>query len=131
MKAINSRRVVVLGGILVVTLAAGCFGGGRAYSNHPYDYDGGYGNSDPYNSGYKRGHSYPQSYGNANSSSAGYQDGGRADASGDGYQDRATDQHIAVTRDRDQAQTENQPPSVDRDDYSRKAPRAADRSEKN
>jgi hypothetical protein len=140
MKTIASRKVLVLGGILVAALAAGCYGGGRGYSNNPYGYNGGYGNSYssnggyyssnpydgsygstyPYNSGYYVGRSYPQSYGNSNSYSAGYQNGVRADEASDRRQDRVADQHIAVTRDRDHAVAAKQRSSVDRDDYTRK-----------
>ena len=64
MKPINFRKVVVaFGGILVATLAAGCFGGGRGYANRPYGYSSSYssyGDSYAY-SGYDGGHSYPQS----------------------------------------------------------------------
>jgi hypothetical protein len=68
MKPTDSRKVVMaLGGILVATLAAGCFGGGRGYSNNSYGYNSSYssyGDSYAY-SGYDRGHSYPQSYENS------------------------------------------------------------------
>jgi hypothetical protein len=140
MRTISSRRVVVLGGILVVTLAAGCFGGDRGYSNSPYGYngayytsrpyEGGYANPYPYNSGYNDTYSYPQSFGNSNSYSAGLQNGVRADAARDDHQERTTDEHVAVTRDRGQAQTEKQRPSVDRADYSRKDSQSAHPSER-
>jgi hypothetical protein len=64
MKPINSLQlVVVFGGILVATLAAGCFGGGRGYANNSYGYNSSYssyGDSYAY-SGYHGGNSYPQS----------------------------------------------------------------------
>ena len=64
MKPINFRKVVVaFGGILVATLAAGCFGGGRGYANNSYGYNSSYssyGDSYAY-SGYHGGNSYPQS----------------------------------------------------------------------
>jgi hypothetical protein len=58
MNPINSRKVMMaFGGILVATLATGCFGGSRGYSNNFYDYNGSYssyGASYVY-SGYDRG----------------------------------------------------------------------------
>ena len=64
MKAINARKVVMaIAGILVATLAAGCFGGSRGYSNNSYGYNSSYssyGDSYAY-SGYDGGNSYPQS----------------------------------------------------------------------
>jgi hypothetical protein len=117
MNPTNSRKVVLaLGGILVATLAAGCFGGGRGYSN-PYGYNSSYssyGDSYPY-SGYDRGYSYPQTYGN--SYSAGYQNGVRADENRDRRQYRDADQHPVVIRDRNEARTQT---TVDNDRYSRK-----------
>ena len=120
--------VMVFGGILVATLAAGCFGGGRGYSNNSYGYNSSYssyGNSYPY-SGYNNGYSRPQSYGN--SYSAGYQNGVRADENRDRHQDRDTDQHAVVIRDRGEARTET---SVDHDRYSRKDSESGRRTEKN
>jgi hypothetical protein len=117
MKPINSRKVVsALGGILVATLAAGCFGDGRGYYN-PYGYSSSYssyGDSYPY-SGYDRGYSDPQTHGN--SYSAGYQNGVRADENRDRHQYRDTDQHPVVIRDRSEARTQT---TVDNDRYSRK-----------
>jgi len=52
MKTTTSRRVVVLGGLLAATLGAGCFGGGRGYSNSPYGYNGSFYTSRPYYGGY-------------------------------------------------------------------------------
>jgi hypothetical protein len=140
MKTIDSRRVVLMGGLVAVIVAAGCFGGDRAYSNSPYayngayyrsrPYDGGYGNPYPYNSGYNDTHSYPQSFGNSNSYSAGLQHGVPAEASRDDRQVRAADQHVAVTHDRSQAQTEKQRASVDHGDYSRKDSPSAHPSER-
>ena len=52
MKTIDSRKVVMtLGGILIATLAAGCFGGGPGYWNNPHGYNSSYssyGSSYPY-----------------------------------------------------------------------------------
>jgi hypothetical protein len=68
MKPINSRNVMMaFGGILVATLATGCFGGSRGYSNNSYGYNSSYssyGDSYAY-SGYDRGYPYPQSYENS------------------------------------------------------------------
>jgi hypothetical protein len=63
MKLFNSRKALVLGGLLIVTLAAGCTAG-PGYSNNPYGYNSGYATS-PYNSGYAS--SYPYNSGYANS----------------------------------------------------------------
>ena len=55
--------MVAFGGILVATLAAGCFGGGRGYANNSYGYNSSYssyGDSYAY-SGYHGGNSSPQS----------------------------------------------------------------------
>src|SRR5713101_3417005 len=97
MNPINSRKVAMaFGGILVATLAAGCSGGGRGYSNNSYGYNSSYssfGDSYPYS-----GYSYPQSYGN--SYNAGYQNGLRADENRDRYQNRDPDRHAVVIRDR-------------------------------
>jgi hypothetical protein len=64
MKPTNSRKVVMaFGGILIATLAAGCFAGSRGYSNNSEGYSSSYssyGDSYAY-SGYERGNSYPQS----------------------------------------------------------------------
>src|ERR1700730_13463589 len=118
MKRINYRRLGVLGGILSAILAAGCFGGGRGYSNNPFCYNSGYysstqytnpyGNPYPYNSGYNSSyndeHWYPQSY--RNSYSVGHPDGLRAEASRDRHEDRTAEQHVARDRDRGQARNE-------------------------
>ena len=116
MKTINSRKVVMLlGGILAATLAAGCFGGGPGYSNDPYGYNSSfssYGNSHPY-SGYANGYSYPQSY--RNSYGTGYQNGVRADEN----------------RDRGEAHRETQHSSVDREKHSSGDSERVYRSEKN
>jgi len=129
MKPINSRKVVIaFGGILVATLAAGCFGGSRGYSANPYGYNSSYssyGDSYPY-SGYERGHLYPQSYGN--SYSAGYLNGVRADDNRDRHQDRDADRHAVVVRDRDVTSSGT---SVDHDRYSRKDSESWRRTEKN
>ena len=64
MKPINSRKVVMaFGGILVATLAAGCFGGSRGYSTNSSGYNSSYssyGDSYAY-SGYDGRNSHPQS----------------------------------------------------------------------
>jgi hypothetical protein len=117
MKAINCRKVVMtFGGILIATLAAGCYGGGGSgYSNGPYGYNssyGSYGSSYPYG-GYNGGYSYPRSYGNSYNS--GYQNGVRADANRDRHEDSVTDQHaVAVSRDRAVARTETTHSRADR-----------------
>ena len=63
-KPINSRKVMIaFGGILVATLAAGCFGSSRGYSTSSSGYNSNYssyGDSYAY-SGYDGGNSYPQS----------------------------------------------------------------------
>jgi hypothetical protein len=132
MKTISSRTVTILGGLLALTLAAGCFSGGRESSNSPYGYngtfytskpyDGGYGNPYPYNSGYNDTHSFPQSFGNSNSYSSGLQHGVPAEASRDHHYDRASDQHVAVvaTRPRDQARNERRHTTIDTEKDSRK-----------
>src|SRR5271166_5445717 len=129
MKPIDSRKVAMaFGGIMVATLAAGCFGGSRGYSDNPYGYNSSYssyGDSYPY-SGYDRGHLYPQSYGN--SYSAGYRNGVRADDDRDRHQDRDADRHALVIRDRGEASTEK---SVDHDRYSREDAESGRRTEKN
>lgn len=103
MKTTNSRKVAIaFGGILVATLAAGCFGGGgRGYSNNGYNSSySSYGDSYPYRS-------YGNSYG------AGYQNGVRADENRDRRQDRDIE-----TR-------------VDHDRYSSKDSESGHRTEKN
>ena len=129
MKTTTYRKVLILGGLLAATLAAGCFGNGRGTSNSTYSYngsfytsrpyDGGYGNPSPYNSGYNDTRSFPQSFGNSNSYSSGLQHGERVEASRD--ERRPSDGHVAVaaTRHREQARNERPPTSVDRDKYSR------------
>ncbi len=58
MKTIDSRKVVMtLGGILIATLAAGCFGGGPGYWNGGGGYNSSYssyGSSFPYRAGDQR-----------------------------------------------------------------------------
>jgi hypothetical protein len=62
MKPINSRKVIMaFGGILVATLATGCFGGNSSGFKSSYS---SYGDTYAY-SGYDRGYSYPQSYENS------------------------------------------------------------------
>ena len=123
MKAIKSRSILVLGGILIAALAAGCYGGGHGYSNDPYGYNGGYGssyssnggyyNSNPYGGSYYKStpsggyyysnpnrynsYSYNNGYNGKNSYNAGYQNGLRADAANDRREDRAADNRTVVT----------------------------------
>jgi hypothetical protein len=121
---------MMVGAILIATVAAGCYGGGSGYSGDPYGYNSNYssyGNSYPY-SGYNSGYSYAQSYGNSYSS--GYQNGVRADENRDRNQERVTVQHTAVVRDHDQARTGTQT-RVDHDKYSRRDSDGSDRSVKN
>jgi hypothetical protein len=126
MKAINYRKVAMtFGGVLIATLAAGCYGGGGSgYSNGPYGYNSGYssyGNSYPYRGS---GYSYPQTYGN--SYSAGYQNGVRADANRDRREDR-----VNVDRDRGAVRTEPTHSSVDRDKVSLRDSDRANHTERN
>ena len=59
---LKSRRLVLIGALLVMTLVAGCFGGGNnGYSHNPYGYNGGFYNSRPYDGGY--GNPYPYNSG--------------------------------------------------------------------
>ena len=117
MKTINCRKIAMtFGGILIATLAAGCYGGGGSgYSNGSYGYNSSYssyGSSYPY-SGYNGGNAYPRSYGN--SYNTGYQNGVRADANRDHREDRAADQHAnAIDRDRAVARTETTHSTADR-----------------
>jgi hypothetical protein len=122
-KTITSQRAIILAAILSTTLAAGCFGGGGNW-HYPLGYnDGSYSSNqygadyDPYphNSGYNDAHQYPQTY-VSNAYSVDHQNGVRADASRDDQQGKATDQHIAVTADRDQQRIEKQSSSVARND---------------
>jgi hypothetical protein len=113
MKTLNSRKVIVLcGGILAATLAAGCYGGGSGYSNDPYGYYGGYGSSYSYNDDNTR-YSYPQSYGN--SYGWGYRNGVRADENRDRYQARDNDRPVVVTPERRERTVERNHSSVHRD----------------
>ncbi len=61
MKLLNSRKALVLGGLLTVILAGGCTAG-QGYSNNPYGYTSGYGTSYPYNSGYASSYPYTGGY---------------------------------------------------------------------
>jgi hypothetical protein len=121
------RTAAMLGGILTLTLAAGCSSGGRGYSNGPYGYNNGYnsgydssyssyGSSYPY-SGYDSGYSSPQNY--SNSYNAGYQNGVRADENRERHQDRDTQQRTIVVRERGEGR-EAQHANVDNDKYSHK-----------
>jgi hypothetical protein len=126
MKTTNYRKMIMtLGGVLITTVAAGCYGGGGSgYSNSPYGYNSGYssyGNSYAYRS---NGYSYPQSYGN--SYNAGYQSGVRADANRDRREDR-----VNVDRDRAAVRTEPAHSSVDRDKVSLRESERGNRTERN
>jgi hypothetical protein len=125
MKTINSRKLVMtLGGILIATLAVGCYGGDGGYSNGPQGYNssyGSYGRSYP-NSGYNSGYSYQRS--NGNSYNAGYQNGVRADANRDRHEDRVERQHAVV-------HTEATHSTVDRDKVSLKDSNPANRTDRN
>ncbi len=115
MKTSNSRRLVMtLGGILIATVAAGCYGGGGSgyYSSQPYGYNSSYssyGSSYPY-SGYSNGQRYQQN--NVSSYHGGYQNAPRADEN--------RDQHVATTPDRGVTRTETQHANVDHDKVSLK-----------
>jgi hypothetical protein len=104
MKATKSRALVMtLGGVLIATLAAGCYGGGGGggyYSNGYNSSYSSYGSSYPY-SGYRTGYSYPQRYGN--SYYVGPQNPARADVDRDRRQyresaERPETQHYSVDR---------------------------------
>ena len=78
MKLIGLRKALALGGLLTVTLAAGC-AGGQGWSNNPsgyygnsgfgavYPYNSTYRSSYPYNNGYNRAYAYSGSHGNTTS----------------------------------------------------------------
>ena len=109
MKTTNSRRLVMtLGGILIATVAAGCYGGGGSgyYSSQPYGYNSSYssyGSSYPY-SGYRQN--------NVSSYHGGYQNAARVDEN--------RDQHVATNPDRGVTRTETQHANVDHDKVSLK-----------
>jgi hypothetical protein len=115
MKTTNSRKLVMtLGGILIATVAAGCYGGGGSgyYSSQPYGYNSSYssyGSSYPY-SGYSNGQRYQQT--NVSSYRGGYQNAAPA------YENR--DQHAATTPNRGVTRTETQHANVDHDKVSLK-----------
>jgi len=115
MKTTNSRRLVMtLGGILIATVAAGCYGGGGSgyYSGQPSGYNSSYssyGSSYPY-SGYSNGQRYQQN--NVSSYHGGYQNAARADEN--------RDQHVATTPNRGVTRTETQHANVDHDKVSLK-----------
>jgi hypothetical protein len=113
MKTTNYRKMAMtLGGILIATLAVGCYGGDSGYSNGYNSNYSSYGSSYPY-SGYNSGYSYPRSYGN--SYNTGYQNGVRADANRDRREDRVNHQNATVVnRDRAVARTETTHTSIDR-----------------
>ena len=119
----------MIGGILILTLIAGCSdGGGGGYWNRPYGYDNGYnggynssynsyGSSYPY-SGYDNGYSYGQNYGRNtydNSYKAGYRNGVRADDN----RDRRQGNNTVVVRERNEERVA-QHANVDNDKYSRR-----------
>jgi hypothetical protein len=115
MKTTNSRRLAMtLGGILIATVAAGCYGGGGSgyYSSQPSGYNSSYssyGSSYPY-SGYSNGQRYQQN--NVSSYHGGYQNAARADEN--------RDQHVATTPNRGVTRTETQHANVDHDKVSLK-----------
>jgi hypothetical protein len=116
MKTTNSRKLVMtLGGILIATVAAGCYGGGGGpgyYSSQPYGYNSSYssyGSSYPY-SGYSNGQHYQQN--NVSSYHGGYQNAARADEN--------RDQHVAAAPNRGVTRTETQHANVDHDKVSLK-----------
>jgi hypothetical protein len=115
MNTTNSRRLVMtLGGILIATVAAGCYGGGGSgyYSGQPSGYNSSYssyGSSYPY-SGYSNGQRYQQN--NVSSYHGGYQNAARADEN--------RDQHVATTPARAVTRTEIQHTNVDHDKVSLK-----------
>ena len=114
MKTLNSRKAIVLcGGILAATLAAGCYGGGYGYSNDPYGYNGGYGRSYSYNADNSGYYSYPRSY--PNSYNSGYRNGVRADENRDRYQARDHDRRVVVAPERRERTVERHNSSVHRD----------------
>jgi len=104
--------MMLCGGILAATLAAGCYGGDSGYSNNPYGYNGGYGSSYAY-TGNGVGYSYPRNY--SNSYNSGYQHGVRADENRDRYQARDTERHIVATPERREPTAESHHSTVDRD----------------
>ena len=118
----------MIGGILILTLAAGCSdGGGGGYWNRGYGYNNGYnggynssyssyGSSYPY-SAYDNGYSYPRNYGNSynNSYSNGYHNGLRADEN----RDRRQSNNNVEVRERGEGRVA-QHSNVDNDKYSRK-----------
>ena len=115
MKTTNSRKLVMtLGGILIATVAAGCYGGGGSgyYSSQPYGYNSSYssyGSSYPY-SGYSNGQHYQQN--NVSSYDGGYQNAARADEN--------RDEHVATAPNRGVTRTETQHANVDHDKVSLK-----------
>lgn len=116
MKTTSYRKMAMtFGGILIATLAVGCYGGDSGYSNGGYGYNSSYssyGSSYPY-SRYDSGYASPRSYGN--SYRAGYQNGVRADANSDRHEDRVTDHRsVAANRDSAVARTEATHSKADR-----------------
>ena len=116
MKTINLRRLVMtVGGILIATVAAGCYGGGGGsgyYSSQPYGYNSSYssyGSSYPY-SGYSNRQHYQQN--NVSSYHGSYQNTAPA------FENR--DQHVATAPNRGVTRTENQHTNVDHDKVSLK-----------
>src|SRR5271156_6269593 len=115
MKTINSRKLVTtLGGILIATVAAGCYGGAGSgyYLSPPYGYKNSYNNyggSYPY-SGYSNGPRYQQN--NVSWYHGGYQNAARVDEN--------RDQHVATASNRGVTRTETQHANVDHDKVSLK-----------
>ena len=111
MKTTNYRKMAItLGGILIATVAAGCYGGGSGYNNNSYGYNSGYRSS--YSS---YGSSYP------------YRSGGYHDQRAFAHDQRA----VAVDRDRPVARTESTHASVDRDKVSLRDSGSANHVERN
>ena len=122
MKTTNYRKIIMtLGGVLIATVAVGCYGGGSGYSNYPGGYNSSYGSSYPdrnYNNGYASQHSYSNSY------NAGYHNGVQADANRDRHEDRVEQQHTVV-------HSEATHPTVDRDKVSLKESETVNRTDRN
>jgi hypothetical protein len=140
MKITNSRSIVILGGVLAATLIAGCWSGGRGYSNNPYGYNdnsysssqygAGYGGAYTHGNGYNEGGSHTQ-YSNAKSYNAGYHAGVDADASSDRHENDVTVARVAVDHNDHQAQAEKEHSSVAHSNYSKDNSAASHESERN
>jgi hypothetical protein len=126
MKTTNYRKMVTtLAGVLIATVATGCYGGGGSgYSNEPYGYNSGYSTYDNSYAYRGSGNAYPQTYGN--SYRAGYQNGVRADSNRDRREDRVT-----VDHDRAAVRTEPTRTSYDHDKVSLRDSERPNHTEKN